>query len=413
MTELDISLENLSICNDNNDLKYGLHILLANGKVKENKDIVVGDLIMSEYGIPNKVIKINQKNEMLYNITQSTRGESYAVSGNHTLVLMATNNDTISWDKSRNAYRITWMEQFLIKSKRFYLYPHITKENVYREANTYLKEIVPTLTNYTKYKDILEIKVEDFINLPKNSQLSFRGFCVGLEFNNNTELPIDPYCVGQWIGDGTSAGIGMTTADNEIVEYFTEYAKTLNLKFKKYRKYHYGLTTEINFGEKGSNKFLTFLQDYNLIKNKHIPDIYKFSSRSNRLKLLAGLVDSDGSKGNGYYDFVFKSEKIVDDTIFLARSLGFRTNKKNCKRTCTNAPGGPKKGDYFRFTICGNELSDVPVLLERKKILQRETKKDAIILGIKINEIGVKQFNTFELDNNSKILLRDHTITKF
>jgi hypothetical protein len=411
MTELSIPLEKLYIGHEKieTDINYGLYILLADGSVKNSKDIIVGDLLMSVDGTPNKVIEVEKKRDMLYNITQ-TRGESYTISGNHTLVLKATNMETVVWDKARNAYSIRWLEQFKQKSKRIYLADYKSKEETYEGAKKYLKETVPKLINYTKYKDILEIKVTEFAKFSKKYQEPFRGFCIGFDFNNNVELPIDPYALGQWIGDGDSSSPGITTADKEIVEYFTAYAKTLGLIFKKYNEYHYGITSEINFGPKGCNPFLTFLQDFNLINNKHIPNIYKFSSRENRLRLLAGLVDSDGSNGGGYYDFVFKSEKIADDTVFLARSLGFRTNKKDCKRTCTNAPNGPKEGDYFRFSICGNDLINVPVLLERKKIFERKT--DATVVGIKITKLQDSEFNSIKLENNKKIILRDHTVLK-
>jgi hypothetical protein len=413
MTELSIPLEKLYIGHEKieTDINYGLHILLADGSVKNSNDIIVGDLLMSEDGTPNKVIEVEKKRDMLYNITQ-TRGESYTISGNDILVLKATNMEAVVWDKARNAYKISWLEQFQQKGKRIHLADYNSKEETYEGAKKYLKETVPKLINYTKYKDILEIKVTDFVEIANYNQKSFNGFCIGFDFNNNVELPIDPYTLGQWIGDGNSDSARMTTADKEVVEYFTEYANTLGLKFKEYSKYHYGLTTEVDFGPKGSNPFLTFLQNFNLINNKHIPNIYKFSSRENRLKLLAGLVDSDGSNGGGYYDFTFKSEKIADDTVFLARSLGFRTNKKDCKRTCTNAPNGPKEGDYFRFGICGNDLKNVPVLLERKKILERNTKIDATVVGIKITELQNAEFNSIKLENNKKIILRDHTVLK-
>jgi intein/homing endonuclease len=73
-----------------------------------------------------------------------------------------------------------------------------------------------------------------------------------------------------------------------------------------------------------------------MINNKHIPHIYKCNSSENRLKLLAGLIDSDGHLiKNGGYEFTQKNEKLMDDVIYLARSLGFSCNKK-VKKTIIN-----------------------------------------------------------------------------
>lgn len=105
--------------------------------------------------------------------------------------------------------------------------------------------------------------------------------------------------------------------------------------------------------------------------------------------------------------------KLVDDTIFLAISLGFYVSgKKKVQKTCTNAKDGPKTGDYFRFHICGERLNEIPVLLKRKKTHKRESKKNACVNGIKIVSIGQETFYGFELEKTKRILLGDFTVSK-
>ena len=391
------------------EVEYGLNILLSNGMVKNTKDITLNEYIMNTSGKPNKVTKIIKNKTNLYSVTQ-TKGDNYIVPGNHILILKASNVESVA--RSKNIYQVNWLEIDGLKSKKFKISDYNSDNEAYEIAKEFLYKEVPLKVNYVKYKDIVEMSLDNFIKMPKSYHRRYNGFCVGLNFDNKIKLPIDPYALGQWIGDGTSSNSGITTADKEIVEYFTEYANTLGLEFKEHRKYHYSLTTGVIFGPKGSNKFLTFLQEFNLINNKHIPDIYKFSSRENRLKLLAGLIDSDGSNSGTNYDFIFKSEKITDDTIYLARSLGYRANKKNCKKTCTNALNGPKEGSYFRFSICGNSFYEIPVLLHRKKINKKKN-LDATIVGISINEIGIHNYYSIETEEqNSQILLQDYTVAK-
>ncbi|UWF82784.1 MAG: Homing endonuclease [Bacteriophage sp.] len=43
-----------------------------------------------------------------------------------------------------------------------------------------------------------------------------------------------------------------------------------------------------------ANWLLNELRNLKVLNNKHIPDDYIFDSRENRLKLLAGLIDTDG-----------------------------------------------------------------------------------------------------------------------
>ena len=65
----------------------------------------------------------------------------------------------------------------------------------------------------------IDISVTDFINSTSTYKRWVYGYHVGVNFNNDgVELPIDPYLLGYWLGDGHSTGSQITTADNEIIE---------------------------------------------------------------------------------------------------------------------------------------------------------------------------------------------------
>lgn len=214
--------------------------------------------------------------------------------------------------------------------------------------------------------------------------------------------------MGYWLGDGASAGAQITTAEPEVIEYFEKFANKNNLKVKHYAKYDYGISSHT--GSKGGNIFLNFLKKYNLINNKHIPDDYKMNSRKNQLKLLAGLIDSDGHYHYNTYDFTLKSEILADDIIFVARSLGFKAFKKECQKTCTNSRNGRVTGTYYRFIIYGEGLEEIPSILKRKQARAREQKKDATVSGFKIKYQGKKTVYSMKTTGNNKILLEDFTV---
>jgi hypothetical protein len=70
------------------------------------------------------------------------------------------------------------------------------------------------------------------------------------------------------------------------------------------------------------------LREMGVINNKHVPKQYLLASPEDRLALLQGLMDTDGScdtRGTAY--FVQKGESLVDSVVFLARSLGMRASK--------------------------------------------------------------------------------------
>ena len=98
---------------------------------------------------------------------------------------------------------------------------------------------------------------------------------------NKIDLPIDPYILGYWLGDSTSAA-GSVTAQNQI------FGKLLNEDIESMGKKKNG---------RGDNccemrtifNLRTELNKLNLLNNKHIPTMYLLSSYEQRLDLLKGI----------------------------------------------------------------------------------------------------------------------------
>lgn len=381
--------------------------LMHDGTIKKAKHIKVNDELMSPSGRPTTINEINRVKKDMYTIT-SVKGTSYTVPEDHVLMLKVSSSGGVSWNNRQKAYIVEWLEGFSRKRKSFTEYAFGTREKAYKPAQKFLNKELPENENYTKNNDIVNITVKEYSKLSKRMRVLYKGFSSGIRFDEK-DIEIDPYILGYWLGDGTSASTGITTAEPEVVEYFENFAKEHKLLFNKCStKYVYRVSGS---GRPGGNLFMNFLRESNLIYNKHIPDIYKFNSKENRLKLLAGLVDSDGhlERNNNCYDFVFKSEKLADDVIFLARSLGFKSFKRECQKTCTNSANGRVTGTYFRFGIYGKGLHRIPSILERKMASRRTQKKNASVTGITIAYAGRKDCYEFKFDSK-KILLEDFTI---
>jgi hypothetical protein len=129
---------------------------------------------------------------------------------------------------------------------------------------------------------------------------------------------------------------------------------------------------------KKDNRFMRFLKNNNLINNKHIPFNYKCNSRNIQLKVLAGLIDSDGYHKNNCYEIIQKNTLLSEDIVYLCRSLGFACYVKKCKKTCYNTKNGPKEGEYNRISIYGSGLEDIPVLCKRKIFSKRKQIKNVL-----------------------------------
>ena len=107
-------------------------------------------------------------------------------------------------------------------------------------------------------------------------------------------------------------------------------------------------------------------------QNKRIPAAYFQSSRAQRLQLLAGLLDTDGSKRSlGSYEIMQKSIPLSDDITRLARELGYFVRRVTVKVKRPNPR--KKKEDQVpveveRMAISGMKLEDIPCLIPYKQI---------------------------------------------
>ncbi len=147
------------------------------------------------------------------------------------------------------------------------------------------------------------------------------------EFGDNLDLPIDPYILGALIGDGSFVGgsITITSADEFIVNKFKEYFGEDNIRARKEhnkaKPYQYGIVTNGVLQQKLKNLgLLNHKSEY-----KFIPEIYLKTTRENRLALLQGLMDTDGTAGLKYgnLEYSTSSPRLAQDVIYLIRSLGY------------------------------------------------------------------------------------------
>lgn len=141
------------------------------------------------------------------------------------------------------------------------------------------------------------------------------------------ELPIDPYLLGVWLGDGSSYGNMIWSADPEIIN---------KIESKGYTSYISKSKSE-NSGKAnayGINNLTSHLNKLNLIRRKasdpqekHIPLIYLQSSIEDRLELLKGIMDTDGSiDKRGLCEISLTSKKLSYDIYELLTSLGIKTS---------------------------------------------------------------------------------------
>jgi len=338
-------------------LGRGTLVMMADGTTRAVEDVHVGDKLLGPDSQPRTVLSTCTGQEPMFLIKQA-RSINYLATGDHVLALKRSYNEGV-WHRG---------------------------DKIYPTAN----EVSERGAAWRK---------------------RFKGYKVAVEFPEQL-LPIDPYFLGLWLGDGKSTDSRIYTVDPEIVEFLYEYA---------YRRQEYVVVGDKNRDCKSyritsgrgarshQGSLRAVMGRMGLLGNKHIPHKYIANSRENRLKLLAGLVDSDGyypKNNNGPYEITQKNERLARQIKFLCDTLGYRTSLKPKIATCQ----GGFRGLVWRLTFNGN-VDEIPVHVPRKKAHKWVSKVDWQATSLKIEPWGDAEYFGFELEGDGLFLLEDMTVT--
>ena len=135
-------------------------------------------------------------------------------------------------------------------------------------------------------------------------------------------LPVDPWMLGLWLGDGDTNGARIACHVQDVEE-----TKVL-IEMAGYPSKH-----DRNGGSDNGRMIKVFgglqrsLGELGVQFNKHIPEAYLRGSIQQRTALLAGLMDSDGTIDiDGRCEFVNVNKSLIDGVAHLVRSLGVQAN---------------------------------------------------------------------------------------
>jgi len=338
-------------------LGKGTPVLMYSGQVVPVEQVVEGDVLMGPDSKPRVVRGVTSGRGELYRVTP-VKGDSYVVNANHVLSL--------------------------------------------RMSRRYGGE----------FHRIVNMPVHEFLTQSKCFKRDAMGWRVGVEWGGSGTMPLSPYLLGCWLGDGTTDAGDITTPEPEVAEAMEQFANDHGVSVRVRAVKGTARTLAIAGERTGGvtpNPFVAVLKEIGVFGNKHIPFIYKTASRKDRLELLAGLIDTDGHYGSGCFEYTSVIEEFANDVAFLARSLGLAATVRSVQKTCTNSPT-KRTGTYWRVIISG-ELSVVPCRVERKKAVQVARQKSALVVGIGVEPIGEGEYFGFEVDGDHLFLLGDFTVT--
>lgn len=183
------------------------------------------------------------------------------------------------------------------------------------------------------------------------------------------ELPVEPYTFGAWIGDGKKDNAHILVTDPAVIDKIIDKGYFMTRKISR----NYGVNGEktvtyCEFRElkKGLRKMgLCYKKDRKKgsgFIDKHIPDIYMCASYTQRLELLAGLIDTYGrvSPCKKFYIIEIYSKRLRDDFISLVSTFGWKCMVKKAPRERTY-------GIAWQYALQFAPDVELPVVAEKSK----------------------------------------------
>jgi hypothetical protein len=343
-----------------------VNVLMFNGSCKQAKDIKVGDVLMGDDSLPRNVLQTSHGIGNMYRVVPE-RGDSWTCNGNHVLTLKVSS--TKNCGNSGKPSKVTFRG------------------------------------------NIIDIPIEEYLAKGRSRKNILKQFHVGVVF---PEKPVeyDPYVYGSWLGDGGTDVASLHTTKGPMSDRWCEYFESIGMRvYVGYKEKSCQMYCARLKSHKGGacNPFLKFIRSSVIQekKEKFIRSEYLINSREVRLKLLAGLIDSDGwvSCRTGY-GFVSKFRSLAEQVKWLVRSLGFSAVVYP-KRCGIKSIGF--SAIYWHVQISGRGITEIPTL--EKHAVESTSNKELTNVGIKPESIGVGEYFGFAVDGNHRFLLGDFTVT--
>lgn len=431
----------------------GTPIVKWDGHYSMAEDIKVGDILVGDDGTPRVVEELCSGGDEMFEVTQG-KGMTYVVNSKHKLALKFSGEKSIHWSESENAWKVRWFDrdEHIMKSKKSRVDALSNKEKAFSTLKAFCVENL-------HFDEVIEMTVDDYNKLTEPVKKHLMGFkSQGIHWEPKN-VPLNPYLLGLWLGDGINDGMSFAVnpeADPEILQFLLEWCEQNNAELIHDEAYRFRIRRrEVALGRlaigrgascsecKGCkekkcslcdlpekpydhepimgllNPLKGQLDKYGLPRNsKFIPDDYLINSREVRLQLLAGLIDTDGYVGNdGKRIQISQANHNLGKQIeFLASSLGFAVHVDILKKHQVPFPNMVGKRDYpdhYRVSISGEHLSEIPTRISRKKCVDSTSTKDELRTSITVKSIGKGTYYGWSVSGpNRRFLLADFTVAR-
>lgn len=251
------------------------------------------------------------------------------------------------------------------------------------------------------------------------------------------DLPVDPYLLGAWLGDGTArtGAVTVGAADRAEMTYLlTESRPVTRVEQASGRS-----TVTLHFGRLNPDRCVRnhddawvpvgesrycrtcrrdgqhdapvneglsmYLKALGVLRNKHIPAIYRRASAEQRLAVLQGLMDTDGHiDARGGCELTLCDKQLAEDALDLIRSLGIKASVHASQAGYTLTD--PSSGESSRVSTSTRYrihfTTTQPVFRLRRKAERvpttvRPTQHEVYVVDIR--SVGVKSVRCIRVDH--------------
>jgi phosphate starvation-inducible PhoH-like protein len=259
-------------------------------------------------------------------------------------------------------------------------------------------------------------QIQETVKNKYNQKVHRIQVCSPVSFSGSIE-GIDPYILGALLGDGNfheQTSVTLTNVDNGIVEEVRSRLPS-ELRLVLVDKNQYRLV-----GHKHKpNSIRRFLKRNGLLGKtagcKFIPESCKIVCIVDRLELLRGLMDTDGSifkhrSGNCRIQYYSTSKKLAKDVVYLVNSLGGIAHMR--KREFDESDDHMHNGRKIRHTMPCYVVDIVigvnPFKIERKAQEYNIMRPQRLIASVQY--VGRKPCQCIAIDAKNSLYLTDHFI---
>lgn len=211
---------------------------------------------------------------------------------------------------------------------------------------------------------------------------------------DDVDLPIDPYLLGVWLGDGTSSAATLTLNKDDAAEIIWRIEERTNFSVE-WRRSKGGSDCYQVAGRWG--EFLTLLRAEGLYKNKHIPRQYLDAGLNQRLELLRGLIDTDSHVDQkGKVEFCTTTPALAEGFDELLSGLGHKARCMTSEAKLNGRVIGPR----FRFSFAPftpHLIAHTPRRVARLGSVPAATEQTAWLHVDSVEPVGVRSVRCIQV----------------